>query len=323
MGAESGNASPTSSTNWWKNLRVEIQAAIIGAAATIIAALIGLIIIIKPGIISIPTKTPTLTFIASSIPSALQPTDTPTVPTETQQPILQSVEMILIPAGEFRMGNSNITPKDIQNVKPAHDVFLGDYYIDKYEVTNGAYTLCEKAGVCKRPYSLISFARPQGYYSDPGYANYPVIYVDWNMAKTYCEWRDARLPTEAEWEKAARGTSNKYFPWGSNKIDCKYARYGACGRDTSEVGIHPDGVSSYGIHDLAGNVWEWLSDFYGVDYYSLSPSNNPQGPATSEYHVARGGAWNSESEQLHVTFRNRFRPSYNYYNLGFRCAKSP
>lgn len=123
--------------------------------------------------------------------------------------------MVLIPSGEFTMGRSDLKPKDQQqNEKPAHAVFLKDYYIDKYEVTNGAYKACVQAGECKAPYSLNSSARTKGYYSNPDYANFPVIYVDWFMARDYCKWRGVRLPTEAEWEKAARSTNDKHFPWG-------------------------------------------------------------------------------------------------------------
>ncbi|MFZ5910007.1 MAG: SUMF1/EgtB/PvdO family nonheme iron enzyme [Chloroflexota bacterium] len=310
----------------------EVVAALIGAAALVIAA-------IMPSTISwlnsySKTATPVIISQVPQVPpvpnDTLTPvlssavTSAPSVPPESTYIDSKGTEMALIPSGEFTMGRSDLKPKDQQqNEKPAHAVFLKDYYIDKYEVTNGAYKICVQAGECKAPYSLNSSARTKGYYSNPDYANFPVIFVDWFMARDYCKWRGVRLPTEAEWEKAARSTNDKHFPWGGNTIVCAFAQYGACGKDTVEVGSHPDGISPYGVHDLSGNVWEWVSDWYQYDYYEISPREDPQGPASGIYRVARGGAWNSESIQLWVTYRNRFYPNYNAYNLGFRCAKDP
>ena len=223
------------------------------------------------------------------------------------------------------MGRPIVSQKDERpNEGPVHEVFLDEYYIDEFEVTNGDYKECEDAGVCQALLNPDSSAHAKAYYSNPDYANFPVIYVDWFMAKEYCEWRGARLPTEAEWEKAARGTSDEHFPWGGqNLLSCAVVRYGACGRDPEAVGSHPIGASPYGVQDMAGNVWEWVADWYGSDYYAVSPTKNPQGPTTGIYRVARGGGWNSDSTQLRVTYRDRFTPDLSAYNLGFRCAMSP
>ena len=260
----------------------------------------------------------------TSIPTDTQTPEITITPNVTPTPELPDVPMIRIPSGEFIMGRPIASPKDErQNEWPTHEVFLDAYYIDEHEVTNGDYKECVDAGVCKAPYSLNSSARAKGYYSDPAYADFPVIHVDWFMAKEHCEWRGARLPTEAEWEKAARGTNDGHFPWGQNIISCAFTQYAACGKDTVAVGSHPEGASPYGVHDMAGNVWEWVADWYGSDYYALSPTDNPQGPASGFYRVARGGGWNSNSTQLQVTYRNRFTPDHDTFNLGFRCAKSP
>jgi formylglycine-generating enzyme required for sulfatase activity len=254
-----------------------------------------------------------------SCPNQEETIDNPHPASETP-----NVQMIRIPSGKFIMGRPIISQKDERpNEGPTHEVFLDDYYIDKYEATNGDYKECVDASVCSTPHSLNSSARTKGYYSNPDYADFPVIHVDWHMANEYCEWRGARLPTEAEWEKAARSSNDKHFPWGQNIISCSFAQYGACGKDTVAVGSHSVGASPYGVQDMAGNVWEWVADWYGSDYYALSSSSNPQGPASGIYRVARGGGWNSNSTQLWVTYRTRFTPDHNTFNLGFRCAKSP
>lgn len=229
--------------------------------------------------------------------------------------------MVLIPTGEFTMGRSYGAE---ENEKPAHQVFLDDYYIDKYEVTNGDYATCIADEACAPPINTGSYARKE-YYEINEYSNFPVIYIDWEMANAYCEWRGARLPTEAEWEKAARGDSeeNTLYPWGSNTVDCSFASFASCLPDTIEVGNYPEGKSPYGVYDMAGNVWEWVADWYDHDYYKVSPPKNPTGPGAGTYRVLRGGAWNSPSDDIRVTYRVMYRPFIASYNLGFRCAKTP
>lgn len=237
------------------------------------------------------------------------------------------VPMRLVPAGEFEMGSAN----NASNEAPIHTVYLESYYMDKYEVTNVLYKACVDASRCKPPKQTNTYTRVS-YYGSSEFDNYPVIYVDWVMAKTYCEWRGASLPTEAQWEKAARGTDGRTYPWGEG-IDCGKANYwrkdGGCVDDTTPVGSYESGQSPYGIYDLAGNVWEWTADWYTATYYQNSPVENPLGPDSGQERVLRSGAWNSNSVNVRSALRDYHTPDHIaandliYFNTGFRCASSP
>jgi formylglycine-generating enzyme required for sulfatase activity len=161
--------------------------------------------------------------------------------------------LLYVPAGEFTMGSETS-----DNEKPIHTVNLDAFWIDKTEVTNAMYATCVDAGVCNPPSNTISYTR-KSYYGDSEFAEYPVIYVDWNMAKTYCGWAGRRLPTEAEWEKAGRGTGGNIYPWGNDAPNNSLLNYNSEVGDTTEVGAYPDGASVYSALDMAGNVWEWVS----------------------------------------------------------------
>ena len=204
-------------------------------------------------------------------------------------------------------------------------MYLDAYYIDKYEVTNAKYNECDAAGVCIQPFGDNSYSR-SSYYDNSAYANYPVVLVSWNQANTYCNWRNKRLPTEAEWEKAARGTTYRDFPWGNDDPTCTYANgdNNACGiGDTNAVGSYPAGASPYGAMDMAGNVWEWVNDWYDASYYSSSPSSNPTGLASGTYRVMRGGSWGSINGLL-TAYRNGGNlPTKQSVTNGFRCAVVP
>ena len=228
--------------------------------------------------------------------------------------------MCLIPAGSFWMGcNEAVDSQCSGDEKPYHEVTLSAYYIDKTEVTQGEYKKCVDAGTCAVP----------GCDWDPsGTPNRPAVCVNWTQAKDYCAWAGKRLPTEAEWEKAARGTDGRKYPWGNQTATCEYAvmydgsDYGCGTGGTWDVcGKSPAGDSPYGLCDMAGNVWEWVSDWYGSNYYSNSPASNPTGSVSGSLRVFRGGSF-YYAGSLRASDRSGVSPSYDSYYLGFRCARS-
>jgi len=257
--------------------------------------------------------------VVSPLPSVTISTTPPNTPqsTETALPtatiVMESMisekdgaTLLPVPQGEFAMG-SNERISNSYDVFPKHSVTLDAFWIDQTEVTNQQYALCVADGTCKQPSSVKSPTR-SSYYDDPEFSNYPVIYVDWAMAKTYCEWVGRRLPTEAEWEKAARGEQAFIYPWGNDLPNDNLLNYNSETRDTTEVGKYPDGKSVYGAYDMAGNVWEWVNDWYGSNYYRNSSSFNPQGPAsgdspTASFRVLRGGSWYFDKNSLRSIFR--------------------
>jgi formylglycine-generating enzyme required for sulfatase activity len=274
----------------------------------------------------------TSTFTISPQPSTKTLTPKPTT-TKTQTPIPtvtlpalytdeKGVSMVLVPAGEFTMGNDNGNGDPFDG--PVHKINLNSFYVDKYEVTNGHYKDCVDAGVCQAPTQRSSMKIPS-YYGSTKFKDYPVTWVDWNMAKTYCEWRGAHLPTEAEWEKAARGIDGREFPWEKVGviIDKTYANYGNLVGDFTAVGSYEKGKSPYGAYDMAGNVFEWVADWFSWDYYSISPYQNPLGPETGDYHVYRGGGVGSDPAFVRTTSRQWFDSSLGSITLGIgiRCAR--
>lgn len=237
-------------------------------------------------------------------------------------------ELILIPAGEFLMGTPEKEGYD--NEHPRRRVNLSAYYIGKYEVTNEQYARF----VEKTRYQAQGNWRD---YSTSGRKKHPVVCVTWKDAVAYCKWAGLRLPTEAEWEKAARGTDGRIYPWGnkweaaslnwSGPKDKKWKSWEAQGSlptllPTKPIGSFPYGASSYGIMDMAGNVWEWCSDWYSVRYYQNSPTANPRGPDKGESKVLRGSSWStSDLDCLRSANRNWSKPSGWDDCYGFRCAR--
>jgi formylglycine-generating enzyme required for sulfatase activity len=264
-------------------------------------------------------------------------TATPTYsPGVTRTRPTDEAEMIHMPDGEFLMGSTDADPKATADEKPAHTVTLDAFWIDRTEVTNGQYVrflnaLGEHRGTCGG-YDCVEtkiedqdshILRQEGrYVVESGFEDHPVTEVTWHGAQAYCEWAGVRLPTEAEWEKAARGVDGRLYPWGNDAPDCDKAQYAGCGGKTVPAGSKPAGASPYGVLDMAGNVWEWVADWYDEAYYECSPVQNPQGANSGIRKVFRGGSWGYLPKFMRTTDRARNRPAYAGFNVGFRCGAS-
>ena len=231
--------------------------------------------------------------------------------------VQDDAEMIFIPGTTFSMG----VPNGALDEKPVHDVTLSDYWIDAYEVTNAQYALCVADGACTVPHETKSFRRAS-YYDDPEYADFPVIAVDRSQAEAYCSWAETRLPTEAEWEYAAKGPEGTTYPWG-NSLGTEM-NYSATGNyDTAAVNANPEDVSSFGVYNLGGNVSEWVMDRYQENWYSVTDQPvDPTGPANGTYYVIRGGS--AQTGDNNARTGDRFYGLNTSYSLdrGFRCAVS-
>ena len=298
------------------------------------------------------TLSPTAT--APSAPSPTPPPqEAPTeVPTEAPSPTpsfgtgstylspSDGMTLVYVPAGEFLMGldgeayyqlwneiievcpHCKITQDD---ETPQHAVYLDAYWIDQTEVTNAMYAACVAAGACEVPQPKeYETELPEIFYDRPGYEDFPMVNVNWFQAQAYCEWAGRRLPSEAEWEKAARGTDGRAYPWG-NEPDCLRANYRDCSINSlTRTGRYPRGASPYGALDMAGNAREWVADWYSRSYYDLSEYANPQGPAEGKGRVLRDGHWDSWNYSMRTTGRDKLGPSVNYFFnfYGFRCALS-
>jgi eukaryotic-like serine/threonine-protein kinase len=221
--------------------------------------------------------------------------------------------LVNVPAGSFTMGcNMAADPTCESDELPAHDVVVSAFQIDRYEVTQARYQSCVDDGGCTAPDSdFHPDATP----------NVPVTFVTWEQASAYCAWAGRRLPTEAEWEKAARGSDARIYPWGNQPADCSRANIMGCSDTPQPVGSHPSGASAFGAEDMAGNVLEWVSDYYDANYYATSPMVDPQGAPSGTRHVQRGGSFMGDAATVRVTNRVSGFP-VGLPNVGFRCAVS-
>ncbi|MCL4506726.1 MAG: SUMF1/EgtB/PvdO family nonheme iron enzyme [Chloroflexi bacterium] len=305
---------------------------------------------INPTVSLEATIAPAATFTPIPVAATLAPTATP-VPTAVSNlmtlTLAPGVTMVLVrvPAGQFLMGSADSDPNAQSDEKPQHKVMLDEYLIGKYDVTNAQFmtfvkatgykTTAEKEG-SGYAYTGNGWAdvkgadwqHPKGPGSDlGGKDNHPVVLVSWDDAVAFCAWvrqvtgRNVKLPTEAQWEKAARGTDGRIYPWGNSAPDATRLNFNMNIKDTTEVGKYsPTGDSPYGAADMAGNVWQWTADWYGDTYYTNSPASNPQGPTSGQYRVMRGGAWGIDPATVRAAFRDRLGPTLRYDNLGFRVV---
>ncbi len=218
-------------------------------------------------------------------------------------------ELTYIPASQFTMGNGDFNA-------PVHTVALDPYWIYATKVTNRMYAQCVALGVCAPPAQELGGP----VFNNPEYANHPVVGVTWEQAQAYCAWAGGTLPTEAQWEKAARGENGATYPWGEEKPACDILNYAFCNGRVSEVAAFKDGVSPYGAYDMAGNVFEWVADWYSESYYKESPSANPTGPATGEYRVIRGSSFESYPDQIASAIRHFNAGGNHRRDIGFRCV---
>lgn len=254
---------------------------------------------------------------------------------QVQTPAGTIHELTRVPAGYFTMGSAEGRADE----QPIHQVYLDEFYIDRFEVNNDQYAAFlnninrNEDGEGHLLFDIFD-ADAQIRYDEryaplPGTEQRPVAEVSWYGARAYCAWADMELPTEAIWEKAARGTDGRIYPWGDSidRSRANYGREGCCRGDDSDgffdsapVGSYQRGVSPYGAYDMGGNVWEWVVDWYGEDYYAQSPERDPQGPDAGISRVLRGGSMSSDPYRLRTTDRSGLPPSATYIIVGFRCA---
>jgi len=260
------------------------------------------ITIVAPSKTNVTSQTLTEDVLPTTIPVVFNPQPDPSDYIDSF-----GVPMRFVLDGYFTMGDNSG-----ENEQPIHQVRLDGFYIDKYEVTYAQYNSCVDAGGCKKLSNT----------NEAELVNHPVVNVDWFMARSYCSWRSGELPTEAQWEKAARGVVSRTYPWGE-EFDCSKANSNNCVGSTVDVGSYEDGMSPYGVYDMAGNVAEWVFDWFSVDYYSVSPKSNPLGPASPGLYVSRvirGGNY-TDLDAIRTWHRNLAYPGYPLDLIGFRCAK--
>ena len=232
--------------------------------------------------------------------------------------VLAETPMVEIPAGEFLMGFDGT--QALEDERPLHRVWLDTFSIDQYEVTTAQYAafLANTNRPAPWQWTLVDLSQ---------HGDRPVIGADWSDAAAYCRWRGKRLPTEAEWEKAARGTDGRLYPWGNQLPTKDFANFALGARFSysqmlMSVQSYEPGKSPYGLYQMAGNVYEWVQDWYAANYYETSPDRNPPGPDQGQFKVLRGGSWSDLPKYLLTYGRFKLPPETRNSYTGFRCAKS-
>jgi len=271
------------------------------------------------------------------------PTEIPASPTREATATPKNIKIsskdgmtqLFVPSGIFFMGGMDVYRENDE--QPAHEVTIAGYWMDQVEVVNAMYALCVNQRACRAPTELRSNHREE-YFGNPEFDDYPVVYVTWVDANAYCQWAGRRLPTEAEWERAARGDDKRNFPWGDELPSEYTANFMNLIGDTSRVGSYAEGASPFGVLDMAGNVWEWVADRYKPNYYQTMPTENPQGPSEEDaqylMRVIRGGSYQDDGYTLRLANRNfiegpdlKAQPEDNAAygksspKIGFRCAE--
>jgi formylglycine-generating enzyme required for sulfatase activity len=297
----------------------------------LVMALLALAVLTAPGLVACggpkPTATPTVT-------PAATPTATPfTLPAsgslgDTCTRPVDGMVMLYVPGGPFQMGST----EGFGDERPVHTVTMDSLWIDQTEVTNAQYRKCVEARVCQAPTTCHLWGEPT--YGDVSKADHPAVCVDWYGAQAYCQWAGARLPTEAEWEYAARGPDGNTYPWGDTfdgtrlnfcDANCVYSgkatEYDDGYEMAAPVGSFENGASWCGALDMAGNVWEWVNDWY--DNYSSAAQANPVGPDTGKHKVVRGGGWNNDQNAVRSANRDLYTPEVRHDLVGFRCVAAP
>jgi formylglycine-generating enzyme required for sulfatase activity/uncharacterized caspase-like protein len=310
-------------------------------AAGVLITLLAVIALVGQGFA--PWARPSSTMRPATLIPGAAPTEAP-IPSPTWSPDASRGDtwirpadeavMVYVPAGEFLMGSIENDEYARDNELPQHTVTLDAFWIDKYEVTNAQYAAFlnaegnqEEGGVTwldAEDEDVWIHERDGVWEADSGYADHPVVGVSWYGARAYAAWVGGRLPTEAEWEKAARGTEGQRYPWGNEQPTRDLSNFSGNVGGTTPVGSYsPAGDSPYGCADMAGNVWEWVHDWYDEDYYSVSPGSNPQGPASGTYRVLRGGAFFNFPSDVRCAFRSWGGPGFRRNHVGFRVVVSP
>ena len=290
----------------------------------VVSGLLGLVIVVVSACAPTSTESitttsaPTQQLVATALPtvtkslvtqtSEIIPVTGPSMEVGSVRSYVDGSNLVAVPAGEFTMGIG-----EAEN--PEHIVNLKDYWIYSTEVTNQQFKLCVEMGQCTPPELEINLS-----FIDFTHANDPVVGVTYSQAAAYCEFVNGRLPTEAEWEKAARGPQGSIFPWGDEKPSCDLLNFNNCAGERTSVIDYPDGKSYYGSLDMAGNVFEWVADWYDAKYYDNSPSENPPGPDKGNFRSIRSSSFKSDSDQIPVTNRFFEDPQKGRYDLGFRCV---